>query len=97
MLLGCKSCNITNCYYESLQGGKEAYIPQTDLMKAYDYINWEALLKVLVQVGLPKEIIQFVGNILQDSELKLFGRYTITSMWSDTRVCTLPNNLLGSG
>jgi hypothetical protein len=50
----------TNHYYESLQGGKEAYILQTDLMNAYDYINWEALLKVLVWVGLPKEIVQFV-------------------------------------
>jgi hypothetical protein len=81
--------DITNCYYESLQGGKEAYILQTDLMKAYDYINWEALLNVLVQVGLPKEIVQFVGNILKDSELKLFGRYTITSRCRVKQGCTL--------
>lgn len=72
-----------------MQGGKEAYILQTDLMKAYDYINWEVLLKVLVWVGLPKEIVQFVGNILKDSELKLFGRYTITSMCGVKQGCTL--------
>ena len=62
---------IHDHFLEAIAEGQDIALLQTDFYKAYDAVNREALLQILVKAGAPAQIIHVVEKVLRDSKVWL--------------------------
>ena len=62
---------IADEMWERVATGKSTTMLQTDFMKAYDFINRDAILRILEAVNAPRQIINLSKKIYQDSQISL--------------------------
>ena len=58
---------IHDGFMEVVAEGKNMTILQTDFCKAYDYVNHEALMELLIGLNAPPQALEVVSKVLQES------------------------------
>ena len=62
---------IHDWFMEVVAEGKDMTILQTDFCKAYDYVNREALMELLIGLNAPPQALEVVSKVLQESDIWL--------------------------
>ena len=53
---------IYNAFYEALADGQDITLLQTDFCKAYNYVNYDALIHILKRLKAPPQAIFVIGD-----------------------------------
>ena len=56
--------SIHDGFMEAVAEGKDMTILQTDFCKAYDYVNHEALMELLIGLNAPPQALEVVSKVL---------------------------------
>ena len=59
--------SVYDSFYEALAEGKDVTLLQTDFCKAYDYVNYDALIHILKGLNAPPQAIYVVEKVLRES------------------------------
>jgi len=60
---------VLDAFYERIAEGKEASLLSTDFAKAYDYLNRDVIIKVLMDIKAPSQIVELAKKIFQDANI----------------------------
>jgi hypothetical protein len=60
---------IHDGFMEAMVHQPKVSLLQTDFFKAFDYVNWEALLHTLEEMEAPQQILNLAGKIMEDSKV----------------------------